>query len=102
MSNGKGTDMLKAVKESAPQQNFSLFFVRYCLNPFLALRAYFTWGLGIARNALPLTERKGRKPPSNEGRPIKCETALELIAIKSSFRLRIVVPMTGAYFFLVN
>src|ERR1700730_10140067 len=37
---------------------------------------------GTTRNILLLTERKRRKPPPNEGRPLKCETALELIAIK--------------------
>jgi hypothetical protein len=31
-----------------------------------------------------------------------CETALALIAIKSSLRFRIIVPMTGAYFVFVN
>ena len=97
-----GIAPMEAKRRSPRPAEFFSLIVRYRLNPFLPLRAYFTWGLAIARNVLLLTERKGRKPPPNEGRPVKCETALALIAIKCSFRLRIVMPMTGAYFVLVN
>jgi hypothetical protein len=90
------------------RQNPSRFCVRYCLNPFVALRAYFARGLGIARHVCAADRAKGKEATRrNEGRPVKHafdmrETALELIAIKSSFRLRIIVPITGAYFAFVN
>jgi hypothetical protein len=88
-------------KWSAPDRILRVSVFGYCLNPFVPLRAYFARGLGIARHVCAASH------PSNEGRPVKHafdmrETALELIAIKSSFRLRIIVPITGAYFAFVN